>query len=377
VTSAVPVTTIEERRAAPPVDPDEFEEYLALPGGVSQRVRDLAVEITAAAETPWDKAEALATYLNRDGGFTYSLEIEGEDITTIDQFLFDVKKGYCEQYAASFGVMARSIGLPTRVAVGYTYGTEANGTYVVRNRDAHAWPEVYFSGLGWIALEPTPGRFENGSGTGDPNAAPGPAEVAPPAATETTVTTAPSPTASNTLPNRNPDQNLTLNAAETGGSSGGTSNPFGQILVGLAFIAGVALVVVLVGLAFLVVRSARRTHRRRHAPDPRDRVLGAWAYALDHLAEAGVEPRPSATAVEFALRHAPAHGAGDAGPPLMELAQLQTAALFAPDPPTDDDVASAWHNADAVDKALKHAAPRLTRWKRRLDPRRPRETVDA
>ena len=61
----------------------------------------------------------------------------------------------------------------------------------------------------------------------------------------------------------------------------------------------------------------------------------------------------------------------------MELAQLQTAALFAPDPPSDEDARTAWRNADAVDKALRHAVARTTRWKRRLDPRRPRDLVDA
>ena len=64
--------------------------------------------------------------------------------------------------------------------------------------------------------------------------------------------------------------------------------------------------------------------------DPRRRVLGAWAEALDQLRVAGVPPRPSATALEFALRYAPAHGAGDAGPALMELARLQSAAMYSP-----------------------------------------------
>ena len=104
--------------------------------------------------------------------------------------------------------------------------------------------------------------------------------------------------------------------------------------------------------------------------DPRDRVLGAWAQALDHLADAGVEPKPSATPVEFALRHAPAHGAGAAGPALMELAQLQTAALFAPDAPTDrrrDRRGCRWTRSTA---RIGHQISAFIRWRRRLDPRR-------
>ena len=71
------------------------------------------------------------------------------------------------------------------------------------------------------------------------------------------------------------------------------------------------------------------------------------------LAAAGVPPRPSATALEFALRHAPAHGAGDAGPALMELARLQSAAMFAPDPPTADEATAAWEQVDAIRDALR------------------------
>jgi transglutaminase-like putative cysteine protease len=378
VTSELPVTDVAERRAAPPVDPGEWEQYLELPSGLSQDVHDLAADVTAGAETPWDKAEALANYLGRDGGFTYNLNVAREhDIDRLEEFLFETKEGYCEQFASAFGAMARSVGLPTRIAVGYTYGTEFNGSYIVRNRDAHAWPEVYFTGLGWISLEPTPQRFDNASGTGDPQAAPVPAATDDPGAEVTTTTVAPGTFPDLTLPTRDPDENLTLTAGESAGDSTGTSSPFGQIFIGFVFVAGTLLVIAAVGLACLVVRAARRTRRRRHAPDPRDRVLGAWAYALDHLAEAGVERRPSATPVEFALRHAPAHGAGDAGPPLMELAQLQTAALFAPDPPSDEEARDAWRNADAVNAALKHSVPRSTRWFRRLDPRRTRETVDA
>ena len=108
----------------------------------------------------------------------------------------------------------------------------------------------------------------------------------------------------------------------------------------------------------LALVAYRRSWRRRHAPDARDRVLGAWAQALDHLSQADVELKPSATPVEFALRHAPAHGAGAAGPALMELAKLQTAALFAPDAPTDRD-ADGRVAAGGRDRS-RHRAPGLS-----------------
>jgi hypothetical protein len=121
-----------------------------------------------------------------------------------------------------------------------------------------------------------------------------------------------------------------------------------------------------VALIILVIGARRRTHRRRHDPDPRHRVLGAWTEALERLTAAGVERRPSATSLEFALRQAPAHGAGAAGPPLMDLARLHTAALYSPEPPSEADAAAAWRDVDAIDAAIRQTVPRSTRWRTRL-----------
>ena len=111
-----------------------------------------------------------------------------------------------------------------------------------------------------------------------------------------------------------------------------------------------AVVVFAATVAFTVWR---RRRRRRHDRDPRRRVLGAWAEALDQLRTAGVPPRPSATALEFALRYAPAHGAGDAGPALMELAQLQSAAMYASEPPSDADATAAWEQVDTIRETIR------------------------
>jgi hypothetical protein len=89
---------------------------------------------------------------------------------------------------------------------------------------------------------------------------------------------------------------------------------------------------------------------------------------LERVAAAGVDPRPSATPVEFALRYAPAHGAGEAGPPLMELARLQTTAMFAPDSPTDEQADTAWQHFDTIDRSVRHSTSRVQRWKCRLRP---------
>jgi len=384
VVSAVPRiddATVEKLRKLEPVVDEDLERYLELPD-VPQSVKDEADRIVreAGATTPFEKGEALMHYFNDNaiGGFTYNQNVAQEEtIESIEDFLFNKKEGYCEQFAASFGVMARYLGLPTRNAVGYTSGEPgANGTWLVRNKNAHAWPEVYFEGYGWLPFEPTPDRFEPVLGNGSPGT--GPAQVpnneeTPPGETTTTPSTPTSVTPnSRPLPNEPNQPNVTL-----GGGEEKDDSVLHRIAVTALTLFLFAIVVGAILLAALVVLAWRRSHRRRNAPDPRDRVLGAWAEALEHLEDAGIEPRPSATSVEFAMRHAPAHGAGNAGPPLMELAQLQTEAMFAKDPPSNETADDAWAHVDDIDGALKKMISRTKRWRRRLDPRRVRETVEV
>jgi transglutaminase-like putative cysteine protease len=116
----------------------------------------------AQAETPYEQLVAIQTRL-RSTEFRYSVEpgAEAEDqLASTDyltRFLTDTKTGYCQQFATAFAVLARSLGYPTRVVVGFLPGERtAQGRYLVRGTDAHAWPEVYFEEFGWIAFEPTP-----------------------------------------------------------------------------------------------------------------------------------------------------------------------------------------------------------------------------
>lgn len=89
--------------------------------------------------------------------FEYSTEVQpGHGNNAIENFL-QIRKGYCEQFAATFAVMARTLGIPSRVAVGFTPGQlDSDGWYSVFSRNAHAWPEIWFDSIGWIPFEPTP-----------------------------------------------------------------------------------------------------------------------------------------------------------------------------------------------------------------------------
>jgi transglutaminase-like putative cysteine protease len=134
------------------------DRYLQLPEGFSPRISELAERITKELNTPYDKAAAITTYLRREIEYANPLPEtppEGED--PIEWILFDLKQGFCNYYAAAEVLMLRSIGIPARMAVGFAEGAfdqEAN-VYIVRGLNAHAWPEVYFPGIGWVEFEPT------------------------------------------------------------------------------------------------------------------------------------------------------------------------------------------------------------------------------
>ncbi len=133
--------------------------YLPLPNKIPERVLALARDLTATEPTPYDRALAIEQYLRT---FPYTLDLPqppiNQDIT--DYFLFSIQRGYCDYYATAMVVLARASGIPARLATGYIggYYDESEDAYIVTADLAHAWPEVYFPGYGWISFEPTGGR---------------------------------------------------------------------------------------------------------------------------------------------------------------------------------------------------------------------------
>jgi transglutaminase-like putative cysteine protease len=339
-----------------------------LPDNFPNSVGKEAVRVTAGATTPYDKALALQNYFQDPENFTYDLQPQlGTSTQALVNFLFKVHAGFCEQFAAAFGEMARSLGLPTRVAVGYDTGDlRSDGKYHVTERQAHAWPEVWLgSTIGWYAFEPTPGRQDPVTGNGRGGGGQGPTATSTPTTTATGTSV---PTTKPGSPDTTPKNRVKVDSPSGSDSKTGKGmSGWSRALVALA----VAAVAVLVAFIVMIVAAWRRTRRRRHHPDARRRVLGAWTEALERLAAAGVQPRPSATALEFALRQAPAQGAGAAGSPLMDLARLQTAAMYAPEEPSEDEAETAWQRVDAIDAALRGNVSFVDRWKHRLRPPRP------
>ena len=373
VTAQDPAPTSHELAAARVATDPAAAADLTLPSGFPDQVRTLAQQITKGAPNRYMQALALQSFLRRDGGFTYSLSVpQGHSDQALVDFLFVSKAGFCEQFSSAFAAMARSIGLPTRVAVGFTTGApDSSGVFHVTSRDAHAWPEVDFAGIGWVRFEPTPGRFDptpgNYTGTGDKS--PSPTVSTTPGSQTTTASSTPGPSVS--LPQSLGEPNLQTGSGQTATKRSTASVVLRFIGVTLTVIVGGALVIALT----IIGLKALRRYRRRHASTIRARVTGAWDEALERLAEARIHRRPSSTPVEFAMREAPAGGAGDAGPSLLALAHLTTSALYAPDDPEPEDADDAWTKVRELETAMRRHTAARARVRRRLDPRVLRATL--
>jgi transglutaminase-like putative cysteine protease len=143
------------QRPGPPPDTTAFR---LLPTSLPSRVIDLARTLTRDSPTQLDAALAIERYL-RELPYSYEVRPLRRGVDAVDQFLFDMREGYCTYYASAFAVLARSLGIPARVSIGYYTGTydAASRSYLVYERDAHAWPELYIDGR-WLPFEPTPVR---------------------------------------------------------------------------------------------------------------------------------------------------------------------------------------------------------------------------
>lgn len=138
-----------------------LDQYLQLPENFSERVAQDARDITADAETVYDKARAVEIEL-RKIEYNDAIEAPPEGRDPVEYFLYDIRQGYCDYYATSMALMLRSLDIPARVASGYAEGfyNEETFEYQVTERDAHTWVEVYFPGYGWIEFEPTAGESQ-------------------------------------------------------------------------------------------------------------------------------------------------------------------------------------------------------------------------
>jgi transglutaminase-like putative cysteine protease len=364
VTSEVPPTALSpaQRAATDAPLPDDLEPYTDLPSGFPDDIRSEAEAIAAGLENPYDRAVALDRYF--ESGFTYDLGVDYGGSTDAMQDFLAERRGFCEQFATTYAAMARAVGLPARVAVGFTPGEEIEpGVFQVTTHEAHAWPEVWFEDVGWMRFEPTPPSSEPGGAEGD--APPAGTEETPGTGTETETppTTAPTPTAP--VPT-GPDAEIEIDSPGAGGPDGGG----GGVDVGWRAAIGLAAVVVVAGIAYVAVvlgAKTRRRGRRRHDPDATRAVQGAWADTLERLHEAGINPSPASTPLE-AAQTAVAQAPVDAREPLRALAATYTETQYGPRAPASEDARDAWAGADIVREALGRGVGAVRRLRRHIDP---------
>ncbi|WP_164861887.1 transglutaminase family protein, partial [Microbacterium sp. CPCC 204701] len=164
---AVARPSLEQARAATASGGQVRDETTQLPADVPPVIGELAAEVTAGATNDYDRLVALQRWF-RGGEFQYSLDapveagFDGSGAEAVAQFL-DVREGYCVHFASAFALMARTLHMPSRIVVGYlpgeptTESVDGQPVYTVSSSQLHAWPEVYFSGIGWISFEPTSG----------------------------------------------------------------------------------------------------------------------------------------------------------------------------------------------------------------------------
>lgn len=377
ITSTSPRLTADDLAGDPAEIPDDIaDRYLALPETFSPAVADLARDVVAGAGSPYEAALALQDHLRT---FTYDLTVDaGHSGDALENFLFELQRGYCEQFAGAFAAMARSVGLPARVAVGFTQGQEdpaVPGRYLVRGANAHAWPEVWFEGAGWVSFEPTPGR-------GQPfteaytNVPPAQATAGDPSSSETLPpTTAPSQiptTPTGPTGPRPPANDLDTLGATPGGDDGSpAAEPWVVRGVVRPLAVGVAALLALTVLGALVVpalRLVRRLRRHRRASSAAARIGAAWADAIDAAAPLGFAPRRSETPDEQGLRLA-ALLDPDTAPAARELAALRARSLYAASEPDDGEAEQAEASAVRVVEGCHAGTTARTRLSWWVDPR--------
>jgi len=225
-------------------------------------------ELVKGKTTDYDKVLALYRYFSTKNGFSYSLSTQSSNNSSDIAAFLRNKVGYCQQYAAALAWMSRAAGVPARVAFGFTLGDKRDGdAYVITNRNAHAWTEVYLKGFGWIPFDATPSGSVPGSAR--PNYAP---DTDNPPPSSTTPTGAAQPGG---------EQSAAPGAAEKpdpgvnnpGGSSTTEAGTSGVSATNLWLVGLAALL-----LAFLLVPATRRILLRRHrhaATVPRQPAVSA------------------------------------------------------------------------------------------------------
>jgi transglutaminase-like putative cysteine protease len=341
--------------AVRPAAGESVDRYLKLPEALPPGLAGIADGLAEKATTPYGKLVEIEKFLRDGGKFPYDLSaMPGHSSGVVWRMVRpdteEFRRGYAEQHAAAFAVLARLAGFPSRVAVGYLVDagsrTGPGDTYRVTTRHAHAWPEVDLAGLGWVAFEPTDTSQlwrklpPEASSPGGPGTSP-----LPPAA---------EPAAAIVEPELDP-------AGDPGAGDGGAGRA--ALWFGLLPVAVAAILLATAG------EKARRRWRRRRAATPAARIGGAWREARDRLAERGLPRSRALTVRDVVVRTGELPGVGTAPARMGELASIVDAALFAAAEPGEADARRAWELTRLVRRELHGAGGLAARARSAFDPR--------
>lgn len=323
--------------------PSGLDRYLSLPDDVPEIVGTTAVEVTADDTNAYDQARSLQSFF-RSSEFTYSEDTpaeegyDGDGVGVLEDFL-RVRQGYCVHFASAMAVMARELGIPSRLAIGYQPGAVVPSqdtdltTYRVMSSDLHSWPELYFEGVGWLPFEPTPSRGAPASYTlpsatsatssSTPGAAAAPAPSATPQASAAPTATAPASSV----------------AGEAGGTAGTPSTP--------AVAAWILLALLL--LAPWLLRIGQRAARRRAAAA--GSTEAAWSEVLASARDLDVPVKEHSTLrVQEGFVADAIKGDEQARDELRRLRRALERVRYAPEA---DDGGTTWEAASRVVAALR------------------------
>ncbi|WP_188187473.1 DUF3488 and transglutaminase-like domain-containing protein [Nonomuraea sp. SYSU D8015] len=334
VTSRVPRPSKEDLLAAAPVNDPSLTSF---PDGPQKALfRKLAQEAVKGADEPMRQAYRLQSYLRTNARYDVTAP-PGHSLKGLEFFLQTTHRGTSEQFATTFALMARTLGLPSRVVVGFRPGQTSGGVYHVKSGHVMAWAEIKFEGLGWRPFYPTPGR----SGAKDDH------DVVSAAIEESEKLEGEftrgggSDRPENTRPQGTGD----------GGDQGSGLSPWV-----IAVAVGGGLLVAYAGVVVTLPWWRRRSRRR--GPGPEQRVLGAWRQACDDL---GLKGDHALTAEDVVARQS-----GNISAHLRPLADISNFVRYAPEAVTDEAATAAWQRSDAVRRAVRAATPFTARLRRRL-----------
>ncbi|GGI75096.1 hypothetical protein GCM10011581_10130 [Saccharopolyspora subtropica] len=357
-----------ERLLVPNPTPDQLRtaqgplgiapEYLDT-DGIPPRVAELARQLTADAPTAFDKAVALNRYFTDPAnGFRYDLETApATSSDALSDFLFRGRRGFCEQFASSMAVLLRAVGIPSRVAIGFTPGYRDGDERVITTEDAHAWVEAYFPGWGWQTFDPTP--LDDGR-TALPEFLDNELNPVRPLAPPPGQTSAPTPSEAGPVVGADRPAD-----ADAGGMP---QAPRGEASSGPWPVVVSVLVVVLALLASpAVVREVRRRQRLRAVATGAEGAASlAWREVMDEFEDRGAQLGVADTVRKVATGLIEHHGLdADGARALRELVVAVEREWYAPPGhATDADLPK---TLDEVLNSIRRSAP--LDWRARLFPR--------